>query len=33
LLHVADCPVLVVPPMGAALQDRESRQETTKAAS
>ena len=33
LLHVADRPVLGVPPTGAALQDRESRRETTKATS
>ena len=33
LLHVADCPVLVVPPTDSALQDREHGQEITKAMS
>jgi nucleotide-binding universal stress UspA family protein len=33
LLHVADRPVLVIPPTGTALQDREAGQETTATAS
>ncbi len=33
LLHVAECPVLVVPPGDAALQERQSGQDTTKAVS
>jgi len=33
LLHVADCPVLVVPPAGIALQERESVQEAVPAVS
>lgn len=31
LLHVAECPVLVVPPSSTALQERQTGQETTKA--
>ena len=33
LLHVADCPVLVVPPTDTALQDRQPGQETTETVS